>query len=130
MQRKLPALNADNRAFWQGGEHGCLLMHWCDGCANYFHPPGPICPKCASFSVHPREVSGKATVISFTINYQSWTPDLTEPFVIAIVELPEQPGLRFLSNVQEPVDQVYIGMHVRVVFEQHEDVWLPLFVKD
>ena len=29
MPRKLPALNADNRAFWQGGEQGELLVHRC-----------------------------------------------------------------------------------------------------
>tara|TARA_R110000868_G_scaffold120569_3_gene320198 strand:- start:29281 stop:29793 length:513 start_codon:yes stop_codon:yes gene_type:complete len=130
MHRKLPALTADNRAFWQGGEQGRLFMHWCEDCTSYFHPPGPVCPKCASLSVRPKEVSGKATVVSFTINYQPWTPNLAAPFAIAIVELPEQPGLRFLSNVEEPVEQIYIGMPLRVVFEQQEDVWIPLFIKD
>ena len=42
----------------------------------------------------------------------------------------DQPGLRLLSNVVELVpDQVRIGMPVHVTFEQHEDVWLPLFKK-
>lgn len=131
MPRKLPALTADNRAFWQGGEHGQLLIHHCDACARFFHPPSPICPCCASFDVRPKAVSGKGLVTSFTVNYQQWTPDLDIPFVVAIIELPEQPGLRFLSNVIgcEPLS-VSIGMRVQVAFENIEDVWLPLFEKD
>lgn len=131
MPRKLPALTAENRAFWQGGEHGQLLIHHCEACARFFHPPSPVCPRCASFEVRPRPVSGKGSVASFTLNYQQWTPQLEVPFVIAIIELIEQPGLRFLSNVVgcDPLS-VSIGTRVRVTFENHEDVWLPLFEKD
>ena len=32
MARKLPALNPDNSAFWQGGAEGTLNMHHCQGC--------------------------------------------------------------------------------------------------
>lgn len=131
MPRKLPALTADNRAFWQGGEHGQLLIHHCEACARFFHPPSPVCPRCASFEVRPRAVSGKGSVASFTLNYQQWTPELEVPFVVAIVELIEQPGLRFLSNVVgcDPLS-VGIGTRVKVTFEHLEDVWLPLFEKD
>jgi uncharacterized OB-fold protein len=131
MPRKLPALTADNRAFWQGGEHGQLLIHHCEACARFFHPPSPICPRCASFEVGPRAVSGKGSVASFTVNYQQWTPGLEVPFVVAIIELIEQPGLRFLSNVVgcDPLS-VSIGTRVKVSFEHLEDVWLPLFEKD
>lgn len=131
MPRKLPALTIDNRAFWQGGKQGQLLIHHCEACARFFHPPSPICPRCASFEVGPRAVSGKGLVASFTLNYQQWTPELQVPFVVAIVELVEQPGLRFLSNiVGSDALAVSIGMPVKVTFEQHEDVWLPLFERD
>lgn len=128
MPRKLPALNADTRAFWQGGEHGRLMIHHCSGCARYFHPPAPICPRCASFDVAPQPVSGNGTVASFTVNHQAWTTGLEVPFVIAIIELVEQADLRFLSNVVD-IDPaaVHIDMPVKVRFEQVEDVWLPLF---
>lgn len=131
MQRKLPLLNIDNHAFWQGGERGQLLIHYCGACGQFFHPPGPACPRCASLEVGPRPVSGRGKVASFTINYQPWHPDLSVPFVIALVELVEQPDLRFVSNIVglEP-HQVHIGLPVRVTFLQAEDVWLPLFEKD
>ncbi|HDZ57801.1 MAG TPA: Zn-ribbon domain-containing OB-fold protein [Pseudomonas xinjiangensis] len=131
MPRKLPALTGDNRAFWQGGENNELLIHRCSACTRYFHPPSPVCPTCNSFEVGPQAVSGKGQVASFTINHQPWTPELQEPFVIAIVELEEQTDLRFVSNIEGiPVTDVHIGMPVRVHFQQEDDVWLPLFVKD
>lgn len=131
MPRKLPALNADNRAFWQGGAGGELLVHRCATCSHYFHPPAPLCPRCASFEVAPRAVSGKGKVLSYTINYQPWQPDLEVPYVVAIIELIEQPGLQFVSNVVGlPVTDVRIDMPVRVSFLNLEDVWLPLFERD
>ncbi|MNZ23844.1 hypothetical protein D3C78_409730 [compost metagenome] len=53
------------------------------------------------------------------------------PYVVAIIELAEQEGLRFVSNVvgMDP-QRVYIDMPVRVSFLNVEDVWLPLFEKD
>jgi uncharacterized OB-fold protein len=73
-------------------------------------------------------VSGNATVHGFTINYQPWIPGLDPPYVIAIVEFPEQVALRLTTGIVgcEP-DDVYVGMPVRVVFDYYEDVWLPFF---
>lgn len=76
-------------------------------------------------------MSGRGSVVSYTINQQRWVPDLDVPYVVAIVELIEQPGLRFLTNIVDcPPDEVVIDMPVRVIFEQIEDVWLPLFRRD
>jgi uncharacterized OB-fold protein len=75
----------------------------------------------------PAAVSGGGIVYSFTVNYQHWVPD-TYPYVIAIVELDEQPGLRLTSNIVGcALDDVQVGMRVEVTFEPVEDVWLPLF---
>jgi uncharacterized OB-fold protein len=126
--RKLPALTPDSAPFWHGGAQGTLMIHRCADCTRWFHPPSPICPRCASFEVAPQAVSGRGTVLSYTVNHQPWTPELTAPYVVAIVELAEQPGLRVLSNIVDcTTERVAIDMPVQVRFEQHEDVWLPLF---
>lgn len=128
--RKLPLLNAETRPFWTGGEVGELRMHRCDDCAQFFHPPAPVCRHCTSINVTPTPVSGRGKVLTFTVNHQAWTPEFTEPYVVAIVELEEQEGLRFLSNIVNCApDTVEIGMPVSVVFENVEDVWVPLFEK-
>ena len=130
MPRKLPQVTSDSSAFWQGGASSRLMIHCCSACTRFFHPPAPICPRCGSLNVAPVPVSGRGRIATFTINQQAWKPELVEPYVVAIIELDEQPGLRVLSNIVGlPPEQVSIDMPVRVVFEQHEDVWLPLFEK-
>jgi uncharacterized OB-fold protein len=62
------------------------------------------------------------------VNYQPWYPGLDPPYVIAIVELPEQQGLRLTTGITGCApDEVQIGMPLQVTFEHYEDVWLPFF---
>jgi uncharacterized OB-fold protein len=67
-------------------------------------------------------------VHTFTVNHQAWMPGPELPYVVAIVELPEQEGLRLTTNIVDCApEEVRIGMPVEVTFEQHDDVWIPLF---
>jgi hypothetical protein len=68
---------------------------------------------------------------TFTVNHQPWYPGLDPPYVVGIVALPEQRGLRVTAGIVgvEPAD-VRIGMSLRVTFEQYDDVWLPFFEPD
>ncbi len=123
-----PAIDAHNRAFWTGGRDGRLLIACCGCCGAWTHPPVPRCPSCASERVEPAPVSGRAQVYSYTINRQRWTPELEVPYVIAIVELAEQHGLRLLTNIVGcAVEQVSIGMAVEVDFAQRGEVFVPVF---
>jgi uncharacterized OB-fold protein len=127
-RRNLPALNERNIHFWQGGKTGQLTIYRCRPCGHYIHPAAPICPVCRSRDVGPVAVSGSAIVAGYTINRQRWEPGLEAPYVIAIVELVEQEALRLTTNIVNcAFDAVRIGMAVKVLFERHEDVWLPLF---
>jgi hypothetical protein len=126
--RVLPQLNAMNRHFWTGGERGELCLLRCRACKHWIHPPAPICPVCLSREVGAEATSGRARVATFTVNHQPWIPGFEPPYVIAIVELEEQPGLRLTTNVVGCApSEVRIGMPVRAVFEQHQEVWIPLF---
>jgi len=126
--RLLPRVDDTNRHFWTGGEDGELRLLACDDCGTWIHPPSPICPTCRSKSVAPAAVSGRAVVHTFTLNHQEWLPGVEVPYVVAIVELPEQEGLRLTTNIVGCTpDEVHIGQAVVVTFEQHEDVWIPLF---
>jgi uncharacterized OB-fold protein len=125
--RPLPGLDGENTFFWKSGEDGRLRFLRCQACGYYLHPPLPRCPRCRSTDVAPEPVSGEAEVFSYTVNHQPWD-GTTEPYVIAIVALPEQEGLRLTTNIVGcPIDEVRIGMPVRVAFERRDAVWLPLF---
>jgi uncharacterized OB-fold protein len=127
--RILPEVTDRNRHFWTGGATGELRFLRCDDCRYYIHPPVPICPSCHSKSLTPEAVSGRATLHTYSVNHQAWMPGPELPYVVAIVELPEQAGLRLTTNlVHCRIDDVEIGMPVQVTFEARDgDVWIPLF---
>lgn len=125
----LPLVTGDTAPFWQGGSASELRIMRCGECRRWFHPPAPVCPECLSINVAAEAASGQATIATFTVNVQPWGPGMDEPFVIAIVELVEQRGVRLTTRLVDcdPAD-VSIGMDVEVVFhEAGEGVWLPLF---
>jgi len=131
MRSPLPELHFENVAFWTGGERGELLITRCKSCAYWIHPPLGRCPKCLSAEVAPEPVSGRALVHTFTVNRHQWFPGQQVPYVLAIVELIEQKGLRLTTRlVDVGPEEVRFGMRVRVQFEHVDDVWLPLFKRD
>lgn len=126
--RLLPQLTPFNEWFWTSGADGRLRVQGCQDCKALVHPPVPVCPACRSRAWAPTEVSGRATVVGYTVNSHPWLPGFDPPYVVAVVALAEDPSVRLTTNVVgcEP-DDVHIGQEVTVRFEQHEDVWLPLF---
>jgi len=125
--RVRPDLDDTNRFFWTSGEDGRLRFLRCVACGFYLHPPGPRCPDCGGVELRPEPVSGRAVVATFTVNHQPWVGE-SDPYVIAIVELEEQDGLRLTTNIVRcPVDEVAIGMDVQVTFEHQAPIWYPLF---
>jgi uncharacterized OB-fold protein len=126
--RTLPKLDAVNQGFWTSGQDDVLRFQRCADCGWFQHPPSACCSRCLSEHHGWQPVSGMATVEAVTINYQPWSPGMEVPYAIAIVGLDEQPGLRLTTNIVGVApDQVHIGQRLRVVFEQADDVWLPLF---
>jgi len=128
--RPLPRLDAVNRAFWTGGESGELRILRCADCERFVHPPRPVCRWCLSERVRPVTVAGTGVVDTFTVNHQKWHPEAEVPYVIARVALDGVPGVWLTTNIVGcPAEEVDVGDRVRVRFERHDDVWLPLFEK-
>jgi uncharacterized protein len=89
-----------------------LLIEHCGDCARGVHPPTGRCRACDGELVA-RPVSGRGTVFTYTVNYHPYNPEIPTPYVIALVELAEQSGLRVAANIVdcEP-DSVNCGMPV------------------
>src|SRR5436305_442146 len=83
-----------------------------------------ICPECRSRSWKPTEVSGRGTVVAFTVNAHPWLPGFDPPYVVANVVLTEDPTVHLTTNIIgcEP-SEVHIGQEVVVRFEPHGDAW-------
>jgi uncharacterized OB-fold protein len=103
----------------------------CESCGFFVHYPEPVCPRCQSRQLLPAPVSGRGVIHSYTITHHQGAPGFQDevPFVVALVELEEQVGLRVIANIRgcSPSD-VRIGMPVEVVFEEAAPgVTLPQF---
>jgi len=131
VMRPLPQFDLDTAEFWSSGADGVLRIARCGECGRRHHFPQPICPACRSRDVALEPVSGRAYVVGVSVNHQPWLPGFPPPYVVAIVAIEEDPSVRLTTNIVgcDP-DSVEVGQWVRVRFEQHEDVWLPLFEPD
>lgn len=129
--RRVPILDDTNRGFWTAGRHDVLRLHRCPSCGFWVYPPRPICPKCWQRDLPWEATSGRATLFSFTVNRKPWNPEVDVPYVIGIVELAEQPGLTMTTNIVNcSLEELCIGMPLRVIFEQQDGHFIPLFEPD
>jgi uncharacterized OB-fold protein len=125
-----PAADALTSAFWDGCREGELRILRCDRCGRYIHWPRPVCSACLSTELSPRRVSGRGVLYSYTIADQAFHPWFADkvPYVLIVVELEEQPGLRMISNLVDHGDVYAVDDLVEVVFRPVEpDLVLPLF---
>jgi uncharacterized OB-fold protein len=123
-------IDHDNIAHYRGLMGGRLLINCCQGCGHWIYPHRPICPQCLSWKVEATEVSGKGRLYMYTLLHQSRDPDqpLTAPLQAAAIELVEQPGLRYLSQVVNcPVETLAHDMPVTLTWIEDRGRRWPAF---
>jgi uncharacterized OB-fold protein len=122
------AVDPSTEPFWQAARERRLVAPRCAGCGTFRLPPTPFCPSCQSTAVDWTELSGRATVYTYTVvNGFPGLPDIT--LVPVVVDLPDAPGARLVSNVigVDPAE-VTIGTELTVDFHPVSDGWLlPVF---
>jgi len=129
--RRVPFLDELNAGFWTGGRDDELRLRHCTRCGYWVHPPRPVCPRCWARDPRWEATSGKGTLYTYTVNRKAWNPDVPVPYVIGMVELPEQAGLRLTSDIVHCDEgEIHVGMALRVVFERQGEHFVPLFEPD
>jgi len=91
----------DEAPFWDNCARGRLAFQCCADCGKVIHPPLPVCPACRSMNKGWIEAPGEARVFSFTWVHVAADPSVAPsiPYNVALIEFPELPGIRFVSNV-------------------------------
>lgn len=115
-----PHPDALTAPFWDGCREHRLLIQRCQTCGHYIHWPRPVCRFCLSTDLEPEEVSGRATLYTYTLVLQPFHPYYADkvPYLLATVELVEQPGLMFFTRLVDCAeDDLKIGMPMTVVYE-------------
>ena len=126
--RFLPELTDLTRAYWTGGLDGKLLLMRCESCQTWVNPPESLTCGCGGV-LSPQESCGTGTVFTFSINHQPYNPVVPNPYVVALVEMDDQPNLRVFTNILGcEASEVSVGMTVEVRFEDHGDKAVPIFV--
>ena len=126
--------------FWEGCARGELLVQACASCGLRRMPPRPMCPRCRSIEVRWEVTSGRGRVWSFIVPHPPLLPAFAAvaPYNAIIVELEEEPTIRFAGNLVASADgeineidptTITIGEPVRVVFHRIEDVSLPRWTR-
>lgn len=126
--RVLPPLDPSSCQFWTGGRAGNLFVALCIACWRCAFPPSLACPDCGAATAAVR-ASGKGSVFTYTVCHQQFHPAVPTPYVVALIELDDFPGSRVPANIVggDPA-AVRTGMRVAVRFEEHGDVFVPVFV--
>jgi uncharacterized protein len=130
-EKPLPVPDELSHAYWDAARHRQLVIQRCGACGRWVHYPKAACPKCGSADLRPTPVSGRGLVYTFTVSHYLGAPGFEKemPYVVVLVELEEQEGLRVVGNLRDcPRDQVRVGMPVEVLFEDvTSEVTLPQF---
>ena len=123
-------IDRDNIAHYRALMTGRLVINRCNDCGHWIYPHRPLCPECLSWNVAPQAVSGKGRLYMYTLLAQSRDPNqpLDEPMQVAAIELTEQAGLRYLSQVVDcPLEALRHDMPVELTWiEQGGRRW-PAF---
>jgi uncharacterized OB-fold protein len=127
----MPVPDENTQFFWDAAARHELWIQQCQSCRKFIHYPKTICRFCQSRELAGTPVSGRATLYSWTIAEQPFHPFWVDrvPYTLATVELVEQPGLMFLTQIVDcPEDELEAGMPVEVVFEElSPELTVPFF---
>jgi uncharacterized OB-fold protein/acyl dehydratase len=125
--RPPPAINDDNRFFWEGAKLHELRIQRCNSCAQLLMPPGPRCPQCGSFEMGWVASSGKGRLYSFAVPEYPKVAGFAYPVTVGLVELAE--GTRIVADLVglDRHRDVAIGMPLELSWLEGGAYPLPQF---
>jgi uncharacterized OB-fold protein len=103
--------------FWNGLREGRIRFPRCRACGRTHWYPMQRCPFCYSVDLEWHAVSGAATLYTWTVVRRTFAPDFPAPYIVGLVEFPEVPGTRLITNIVD-VDPASLdfGMPLEPVF--------------
>jgi uncharacterized OB-fold protein len=128
--RPHPYFNEVSAGHWEAAQQRRLAIQQCAACGTFMHYPSALCINCQSADLGFTDVSGLGTVYSFAIVRHNFHPAFIPPYVIALIDLDDAPGVRMYTNILEvDYDDLHIGMAVKATFEDIGDgTLIPQFM--
>ena len=129
--RPLPAPDDVSRFFWEAAVDHRLVLQRCRSCTKLQYPPEVCCVHCQAEEFELAETTGRGVVYSYAVVDRPLHAGFVDalPYVVVLVELDDQHGLRMLTNlVDVPAGTpLSCGMPVEVAFEGRGSATLPQF---
>ena len=129
--RPVPAPDDVSRFYWEAAANHRLVLQRCRSCHKMQYPPEICCVHCYAEEFDAAEITGRGVIYSYSVVDRPLHAGFVDalPYVVALVELDDQPGLRILTNlVDVPAETpLSCGLPVEVVFEERGSVTLPQF---
>ena len=125
----LPVIDDFTQAWWEAAADERLLVRRCRDCESVHFYPRPFCPTCWSEDGEWLEVSGRATLYTWSEVFMNDLPPFKErlPYIAAVVDLDEGPRM-MTELVDCDAAQLSVGMPVTVSFRKEtDDVTVPVF---
>lgn len=131
--KPIPVPDELSEGFWSAASEHRLSVQQCESCGWLAYPPNIACINCLvdppRFGWH--DVSGAGRLKTWTVVRDAFLPGFADavPYVIADVELVEQPGLRILARLEGvDHDELARELAVEVAFTDLSSEALPYFV--
>ncbi len=121
-EKPLPLRTPTSVPFWEGLLENRVRLQQCQDCGTWIFYPRNHCSNCLSTSLEWKDVSGNATLYSFTIARQPTAPHFANetPQLLAIVEL--DVGVRMTSTlVGIAPEDIRVGMDLTPCFDRIAD---------
>ena len=129
--RPVPAPDDVTRFYWEAAADHRLLLQRCRACHKMQYPPEICCVHCRAEDFETAESTGRGVIYSHSVVDRPLHAGFIGalPYVVALVELDDQPGLLILTNlVDVPAETpLRCGLPVEVTFEERGSVTLPQF---
>lgn len=106
--------------FWSELAEERLSFPYCSACARFHWYPLKRCPFCLGETLEWVSVSGDARLYSWTTVHHRFDtkggPDI--PYTVALVEFPDAPGIRLISNlIRIGSGDLHVGMVLTPCFD-------------
>jgi hypothetical protein len=125
------APDAHTQPFWDAAREHRLELPRCRDCGVFVVPPTGYCPHCRKEDFEWVQLSGRATLYTYTVVWHPVMPSLSGsvPYVLAVVKLPDAGNVKFVTNIVDcAVDDLRIGQELEVVWSEHSGGYvLPRF---
>ena len=118
LEKPMPLPTPLTRPYWDGLAQDRIRIQRCDDCGAWVFYPRSHCNHCLSNRLTWHDVSGRATLYTFTVTRQPTAPFFADevPQRLAVVELDE--GVRLTATLVDVADaDIRIGMRLKPVFD-------------